>query len=58
MGPLGLTVVSSAVAGGVWAATGSPAAEGITLGVVVLIDVDHLYEYCASDRPEIDGVTP
>ena len=45
MGPLGHTVVSGAVAGGVWAATGSPAAAGIALGVGVLMDVDHLYDY-------------
>ena len=45
MGPLGHTVVSGAVAGGVWAATGSPAAAGIALSVGVLMDVDHLYDY-------------
>ena len=45
MGPLGHTVVSTAVAGGVWAATGSPAAAGIALGVGVVMDVDHLYDY-------------
>ncbi len=45
MGPLGHTVISGAVAGGVWAATGSPAAAGIALGVGVLMDVDHLYDY-------------
>ena len=45
MGPLGHTVISGAVAGGVWAATGSPAAAGVALGVGVLMDVDHLYDY-------------
>ena len=45
MGPLGHTVVSGAVAGGVWAATGSLPAAGIALGVGVLMDVDHLYDY-------------
>lgn len=45
MGPLGHTVVSGAVAGGVWAATGSMPAAGIALGVGVLMDVDHLYDY-------------
>lgn len=28
-----------------WGATGSPAAAGVALGVGVLIDVDHLYDY-------------
>ena len=45
MGPIGHTVISSAVAGGTWAITGSPAAAGVALGVGVLMDVDHLYDY-------------
>ena len=45
MGPIGHTVVSSAVAGGTWAITGSPAAAGVALGVGVLMDLDHLYDY-------------
>ena len=45
MGPIGHTVISSAVAGGTWAITGSPAAAGLALGVGVLMDVDHLYDY-------------
>ena len=45
MGPIGHTVISSAVAGGTWAITGSPAAAGVALGVGVLMDLDHLYDY-------------
>jgi hypothetical protein len=45
MGPIGHTVVSSAVGGGVWAATGSLEAGALTLGIGVLMDVDHLYDY-------------
>jgi len=45
MGPIGHTVISSAVAGGTWAITGSPAAAGVALGVGVLMDVDHVYDY-------------
>lgn len=45
MGPIGHTVVSGAVGGGVWLATGSPMAAGVALGIGVLIDIDHLYDY-------------
>jgi len=45
MGPVGHTVISGAVGGGVWLATGSPAAAGAAFGTGVLIDVDHLYDY-------------
>lgn len=45
MGPLGHTVISGAVGGGVWLATGSTAAAGAAFGAGVLIDVDHLYDY-------------
>ena len=45
MGPIGHTVISSAVAGGTWAITGSPAAAGVALGVGVLMDLDHLFDY-------------
>ena len=45
MGPLGHTVISGAVGGGVWLATGSAAAAGAAMGAGVLIDVDHLYDY-------------
>ena len=45
MGPIGHVLVSSAVGGGVWAATGSPAAAAVTMGVGVLMDADHLYDY-------------
>ena len=45
MGPVGHVLVSSAVAGGVWAATGSPVAAGVTVAVGVLMDGDHVYDY-------------
>ena len=45
MGPIGHTVISSAVAGGTWAITGSPASAGVAMGVGVLMDLDHLYDY-------------
>ena len=45
MGPVGHTVISGAVGGGVWLATGSTAAAGAAFGAGVLIDVDHLYDY-------------
>lgn len=45
MGPIGHTAISSAVAGGTWAITGSVAASGVTLGVGVLLDLDHVYDY-------------
>ena len=45
MGPIGHFLVSSAVGGGVWAATGSPAAAGVTVSVGVLMDADHVYDY-------------
>ena len=45
MGPLGHFIVSSAVGGGVWVATGSPAAAGVTVAVGVLMDADHVYDY-------------
>ena len=45
MGPIGHTVISGAVGGGVWLATGSPVAAGAAFGTGVLIDVDHLYDY-------------
>jgi hypothetical protein len=45
MGPIGHTVISGAVGGGVWVATGSPAAAGVALGVGVFMDLDHLYDY-------------
>lgn len=43
MGPVGHAVISGAV--GVGAATGSPAAGGLALGVGVLMDSDHLYDF-------------
>ena len=45
MGPIGHTIVSSAMAGSTWAITGSTAAAGVALGVGVLMDLDHLYDY-------------
>ncbi|PKB78929.1 MAG: hypothetical protein BZY88_15965 [SAR202 cluster bacterium Io17-Chloro-G9] len=45
MGPVGHTLVSCAVGGGVWLVTGSPAAAGVTVGVGVVTDIDHLYDY-------------
>jgi hypothetical protein len=45
MGPLGHTAISAAVGVGVGAATGSPEAGGIALGVGVLMDLDHLYDF-------------
>jgi len=45
IGPVGHTLVSSAVGGGVWLATGSPAAAVVTVGVGVMMDIDHLYDY-------------
>lgn len=45
MGPIGHTVVSSTVGVGVLAGTGSIEAAATTLGVGVLMDVDHLYDY-------------
>ncbi len=55
MGPLGHTVVSGAVAGGIWAATGSTTAAGIALGVGVVMDVDHLYDYYRRYLKRQDG---
>jgi len=45
VGPIGHTVISSAVGGGVWVATGSIAAAAVAVGVGVLMDVDHLLDY-------------
>ena len=45
MGPVGHTVISGALGVGVGAATGSPEAGAAALGVGVLIDVDHLFDF-------------
>ena len=45
MGPLGHTVISSALGVGVGAATGSPEAGATALGVGVLMDIDHLFDF-------------
>jgi len=41
MGPIGHTVVSGAAGGAVFLATGSPMAGAVTLGVGLLLDLDH-----------------
>ena len=45
MGPVGHTLISSALGAGIWAATGSMPAAVMSLGVGVLMDLDHLYDY-------------
>ena len=45
MGPIGHMVVSGAAGGAVYLATGSPMAGAATLGVGVLLDLDHVYDY-------------
>lgn len=45
MGPVGHASVSTVVGAGVWAATGSLEAGALTVGVGVLMDVDHVYDY-------------
>ena len=45
MGPVGHTVISSVVGVGVGAATGSPEAGALALGVGVLMDADHLFDF-------------
>ena len=45
MGPIGHTLISGSVGGGVWLATGSTGAAATALGLGVLMDVDHLYDY-------------
>ena len=44
MGPVGHTLISTALGGGIWIATGSPKAAGVAVGVGVLMDLDHLYD--------------
>ncbi len=44
MGPVGHTVISTAVGASVWGATGSELAGGIAVGVGVFVDVDHLVD--------------
>ena len=44
MGPVGHTVISTAIGASVWGAAGSPAAGGVAVGVGVLVDVDHLVD--------------
>ncbi len=45
MGPIAHTLISGTVGGGVWVATGSTGAAALALGLGVLMDVDHLYDY-------------
>ena len=45
MGPVGHTVISAGIGAGLLGVTGSPAAAGVALGVGVLTDVDHLFDY-------------
>lgn len=44
MGPVGHTVISTAIGASVWWVTGSPAAGGAALAFGVLIDADHLFD--------------
>ena len=45
MGPVGHSAISAGIGAGVWGVTGSPVAGGVALGVGVLTDVDHLFDY-------------
>ena len=45
MGPIGHTVVSTGIGGGIWIATDSGEAVALAVGVGVLMDLDHLYDY-------------
>jgi len=43
MGPVGHTVISTAIGVSIWGATGSSAAGGAAVGV--LVDIDHSVDY-------------
>ena len=45
MGPVGHSAISAGIGAGVWDITDSPAAGGVALGVGVLTDVDHLFDF-------------
>lgn len=45
MGPVGHTVASLGIGGGVWAATGSPMAVPAAAAAGVLVDADHILDY-------------
>ena len=45
MGPIGHSAISAGIGAGVWRVTGSPVAGGAALGVGVLTDVDHLFDF-------------
>ena len=45
MGPIGHSAISAGIGAGVWGVTGSPVAGGAALGVGVLTDVDHLFDF-------------
>ena len=56
MGPVGHTVISTAIGASVWGATGSIAAGGVAVGVGVFVDVDHLvdlYQSWVRRRPNL-----
>jgi len=46
LGPVGHTLISTALGGGIRVATDSPEAAASTVGVGVLMDLDHRYDYC------------
>jgi hypothetical protein len=45
MGPVGHSLISAGIGGAVWGATGSPVAGAVAVGVGVLVDLDHLYDF-------------
>jgi hypothetical protein len=45
LGPIGHSAISAGIGAGVWGITGSPAAGVTALGVGVLTDVDHLFDF-------------
>ena len=45
MGPIGHSVISAGIGARVWVLTGSPPAGVTALGVGVLKDVDHVFDY-------------
>ena len=56
MGPVGHTVISTAVGTSVWGVTGSPVAGVVAAGVGVLVDVDHLvdlYQSCVRRKTHL-----
>jgi len=45
LGPVGHATISAGIGAGVWGATGSPVAGGVALGMGVMTDTDHLYDF-------------